>query len=789
MPDDARETEQLSRTDHRPEPGASDAPEVGAVLLGRFKVVRLLGRGGMGEVYEARDLRLHATVALKMLRASLADNPGLRDRLQREVQLARAVTHPNVCRVFDFHEQEGPNGEPLAFVTMELLEGETLADRLRTKVFSPRDALPLLRQMAEGLSAIHAKSLVHRDFKPSNVMLVPDGESARAVVTDFGIARMTNAADDTGWAGTQSGAVLGSPAYMAPEQRSAGQVTPRTDVFALGLVACEMVSGVLPTAGALHGLPRGWRTPVRRALDPQAERRYQGPRQLVAELERPRAARVGRWLAGGLALLALALGGLLAVRAQRISLDASADRRSIAVLPWANFSDSKDDEYFSEGLAEDILTELAKIRGLHVISRTSANVYRGATVPLRQIARELGVGTVLEGSVQRTAGRVRINAQLIDARTDEHLWAETYDRDARDVLDVQRDVAGKVAAALALRFNQPDSVRLRRDSTNNPDAYDAYLRGVSQAGFWLTQDGNRAAMENLQKAVTLDPTYAPAHAELALAYLHQSDYEPSNKSWDDRAGAEAKRALELESELALPHLIQAWRLADRPDADVDTVLEEAAKAEALDPNFVYGGEMGVFFAHFGLEEQALRAVEGGLRSDPLNPAMKGAVLFAHELSGRFAEAVPRAEALYPKGEGPPQLCNSLLALHRLKEAELACGVKSPIAHLDQLERATLLASRGEKAAAAEVVKAVVGELPVHHRTFHHDAYQLALIEALLGNGDEAVRWLRTTVETGMPDYLLFSRDPLLDSIRSHPGFVQLMAELKPRWEAWRAKQL
>src|SRR5215470_4618270 len=218
MADGQRETDALGETGLSPHPPQAVARyREGDVLLGRFKVVRPVGHGGMGEVYEVRDLRLHARVAMKTVREP--DDPALIERLRREVQLARAVTHPNVCRVFDLHEGVGADGAPLVFITMEFLDGETLSARIESGPLSPVEALPLLAQMAEGLAAIHAQELVHRDFKPGNVMLVPEHGTLRAVVTDFGIARAASASPETGWEATAEGAVLGSPAYMAPEQR------------------------------------------------------------------------------------------------------------------------------------------------------------------------------------------------------------------------------------------------------------------------------------------------------------------------------------------------------------------------------------------------------------------------------------------------------------------------------------------------------------------------------------------------------------------------------------------
>jgi eukaryotic-like serine/threonine-protein kinase len=779
MPNDARETEQLSQTVRGHSPPEPDTLGAGDVLLDRFRLIRLVGRGGMGDVYEARDLRLHVTVALKTVRASLVGGTELLDRLRREVQLARAVTDPHVCRVFDFHEGVAPDGKPHSFVTMEFLVGETLAERLRSGPFPARAALVLLRQMAAGLAAIHAKSLVHRDFKPGNVMLVAERAELRAVVTDFGIARLASTDDaDTGWDQTATGAVIGTPAYMAPEQRCGGDVTARADIFSLGLVAYEMVTGRLPVGSGLEGVPRGWAQPLQRALEADSARRYGDPRQLVSTLEHGPHKIVARGMALAGLTLAVVLAGLLAVRARPVPSKPAADRHAIAVLPLTNIGGSAEDEYFGEGLAEDILTQLAKIRGLHVISRTSTHAYKGTNKPLREIAAELGVGTVLEGSVRRSGGRVRVTTQLIDALTDQHLWAETYDREAHDVLDLQSDVASKVASALALQLTQPDAARLRRGSTTNPEAYDYYLRSLAQFDDWRES----AAIENLEKAVAIDPAYALARAQLAYAYARQgSEIDFSEASWIDKAKAEAKRALELEPDLALPHVVQGELLfSQHSDWDFDGAIRELQRAEELEPGIAQV-QLGAFFSHVGLEEPGLRSAELGLRLDPLNSYAKGQIPPAYEMSGRWLEAVGRARALYPEPEATEHVTNSLLRLGRIDEAE---GV---LARKDQpLTRALILALRGRKGQAAELMKSVVQqESRSHARSFHHQTYQRACIEAVLGHPEEAIALLRETVETGMPNYLLFSRDQFLNPLHSHPGFVKLMAEIKPRWDKWR----
>ena len=534
MKDAEHQTEALDQTvPQREVPESISTLHEGELLLDRFKLIRLVGRGGMGEVYEARDLRLHTTIALKTVRTSAASVEGLLERLRREVQLARGVTHPNVCRVFDFHEGPGPDGKPVAFVTMEFLDGATLAERLRAGgPFAPKDALPLLEQMAEGLACIHARRLVHRDFKPGNVMLVRAENQVRAVVTDLGIARVVGGGEaDTSWLGTEAGAVVGSPAYMSPEQRRGSEVTARTDIHALAVVACEMVSGHRPAeSGAFDGVPRPWAPALRQALDPDPERRPADPRTLVATLRGGR--RRQRWLGAALTLTVVLVlaGGAMTWR--RLAPSAMADRRSIAVLPLVNLGGSADDDYFGDGLAEDINTQLTKVRALHVISRNSTRAQKDTQRPAREIAQELGVGTLLEGTIRRAGGRMRITAQLIDARTDQQLWAETYDRDVRDVLDVQTDVASKVAAALALQLTEAEGARFRRGATSNPEAYDHYLRGITRTDELWSDKSVRAGISEFEQAVAIDPGYASAHAHLGLEYIRYGLWlDPSEPSW------------------------------------------------------------------------------------------------------------------------------------------------------------------------------------------------------------------------------------------------------------------
>jgi len=791
MTDGERQTEGLDDT--LPRSGSTESQATlreGDLLLERFKLVRLVGRGGMGEVYEARDLRLHATVALKTVRSSSTATSELLDRLRREVQLARAVTHPNVCRVFDLHEGSGPDGTPVVFVTMEYLDGQTLADRLEHGPLPPKQAIPLLEQMAEGLAAIHAKGLVHRDFKPGNVMLVSDEGKLRAVVTDFGIARAArdSGAHGTAWIGTEEGAVIGSPAYMSPEQRQGSEVTARSDIHALALVACEVVSGKLPSeSGTLAGVPRSWTSVLRRALDGDPERRPADPRELVATLEGGRRRR--RLLEAAVAVgLLLAVAGAV-VLSRRAAPSAGLDRRAIAILPLANLSGTPEDDYFGDGLAEDINTQLTKVRGLHVIGRGSTRPFKETNRTVKEIAAELGVGTLLEGSVRRAGGRMRITAQLIDARTNQQLWAETYDRDVRDVLDVQTDVASKVASALALRLSDAEGARLRRGVTSNPEAYDAYLHGIGKADQIFNNRMMRAAMKDFERAVALDPGYAQAHAQLGMEYiLYGLFMRARDPSWVEKGRVEVTRALELEPELAVPHVALAQLVFSRHGGwSFDGAMQELARAQELEPDSTHLVRAAIFF-HVGLEAQSIRELEAALKLNPGSKQVRLSMVYAYTYNGRWSDALAKAQEL---GVGTDEDGTQLGDLLRVGKAQEVLKLLSEVDPQGPFlpdppdsGMALVWSLTGNTDAARFVARIYEdGYAPWGPgEGAHHDMHDLACLEAQLGHPEQAVAWLKNAAASGYPNYLAFSRDPLLDPIRSDPGFIQFMAELRTVWE-------
>ena len=780
------QTEALGETVPRADsPASASGLREGELLLERFKLVRLVGRGGMGEIYEARDLRLHATVALKTVRESASDRGALLERLRREVQLARAVTHPNVCRVFDLHEGPRPDGGPVAFVTMEFLDGETLAERLHRDGRIPlRDALALLQQMADGLAAIHARGLVHRDFKPGNVMLVGNETGPRAVVTDLGIARaIDRAADGSGWDGTEAGAVVGSPAYMAPEQRKGSEVTARADIHALAQVAAEMVGGQEGLAGA----PRAWRSVLRHAMDADPGRRPADPRGLVRRLAATLPGRRVR-IAAAVAALALLVSAAAGLALRRAPRSAIADRRAIAVLPLVNLGGSPDDEYFAVGLAEDINTQLTQVRALRVTSRGATRGLKATSRSSHDLARELGVGTLLEGTIRRSGSRMRISAQLVDGRTDQQLWAETYDRDVRDVLDLQRDVASKVAAALALQLSDVEGASARRGATRSPEAYDFYLRGLAKEDEFFSAKLIRASIEDFERATAIDPGYALAHAQLGLQLIRLGVFidagQPARLA---RGRAEVARALDLEPELAVPHLALGMLLFSEPGGwDLDGAMREFRRAEELEPGSAQV-ELPAVALHVGLDDLSLRTLDSARKRNPSSRNVRDSIVQTLTYNGRWGEALQRARELdVVEGFGFAR-AEALLRVGGVSEVmqwvfdadpegDFLPDPPLPIAALT-------LAVAGKKDEASFLLGLFERGFPLNRgNPAHHEMHELACAEALLGHPREAVAWLRKAARYGLANYLLFLRDPLLDSLRSDPEFIEFMNEMKADWE-------
>jgi non-specific serine/threonine protein kinase len=537
--------------------------------VSHYQVVRALGSGGMGVVYEAEDTQLGRRVALKFLPPQLCHDAGSLERFQREARAASALNHPNICTVYAIGQHEGQQ-----FMAMELLEGESLAQVLAKRRFEAGELVAAAIQIADALESAHAKGIVHRDIKPANLFMNVRGQ---VKVLDFGLAKFdlatlapgTSPSDET-MAGsrdlTTPGTAMGTVAYMSPEQARGQFTDARSDLFSLGTVLYQMAAGVMPfqgdtTAIVFDAILNRDPAPIRQ-VNPAVPEEF--GRLLVKLLEKDRTLRCQSATELKTDLLRLKRdldsGGKRVVESGEARTTAQkAPERSVAVLYFENLSGVKEDEYFRDGITEDIITELSKIKGLNTFSRSTVLSFRDKVVTPTQIGQQLGASHVLGGSLRRAGTRLRINAQLIDTRTDFPVWSERYDREMQDVFEVQDEIARKIAEALRITLTPQEQADLAARPTDNLQAYDLYLRGKSYVRR-LTRQDLEFARQMFENATALDPKFALAYAAIsnacALVYYNYG----RDEVWMERARAASEKASVLQPELPEADVARAWVL-------------------------------------------------------------------------------------------------------------------------------------------------------------------------------------------------------------------------------------
>ena len=777
--------------------------------LGHYRILAQIGAGGMGVVYRARDERLYRDVALKVLPPRALADENARKRFRKEALNLSKLSDPNIAHVYDFDTQNG-----IDFLVMEYVDGVTLAEKIAKVALHENEVLSLGEQIARALEDVHERGIVHRDLKPGNIMVTTKGQ---VKLLDFGLARLLRANEtDATESITEMHQAAGTLPYMAPEQLLGAWSDFRSDIYAAGAVLYEMATGHRPfetklsTALAdeiIHGPPASPRQAkpdlstgleyiILKCLEKEPENRYQSARDLDVDLRRLRtpttapvampAARARTRLrrivtATGITVVSVlaVLFGLNVGRWRERGLGRRPSIHSIAVLPLVNFSLDPEQEYFADGMTEELISDLAKIRALRVISRTSAMQYKKAHKSLPKIAEELNVDAVVEGTVARSGDRVRITAQLIQAENDKNLWAQSYDRDLRDVLALQSEVAQSIAHAIQITLTPQEQARLEDTRPVNPEAHEAYLKGRY---YWnkRTPEGVQKGLEYFQQAIHTDPAYAPAYAGLADCYDLLGTYRvlPPKEALQ-KAKTAAIRALELDDKLAEAHaslaaikfLYLEW----------DGVEKEFQRAIEVDPGYATAHHWyALFLAATARNQEALAEIKLAQRLDPLSLIINANVGWCLYLGRDYDQAI---EQLQKALELDP---NFPAAYEYLGQAYLEKGMyEEAIATLRKAmslsrNEASLKSELGNAYAAAgkkEAAIQILHDLLVQSSRTYVSPYDIAFVYAGLGDKDKLFQWLNKAAEDRSTALAEIKVHPRFDKLRKDPRFQDLLRRL------------
>jgi len=749
-------------------------------VLGPYTIREHLGSGGMGEVYRARDTRLKREVAVKVLPEHLADDPELHARFEREAQSVAALSHPNILAIHDFGREHG-----VSFAVMELLEGETLRGRMERAQLGLSKALDIARQIVRGLVAAHGKGIVHRDLKPENVFLTTDG---LVKILDFGLAKqnpVSHSNDSETSAPTlghsQPGAVMGTLGYMSPEQVRGRLVDQRSDIFSFGTLSYEMLSGKSPFPGespadvmgaillkdppvcssTSSSISSALDRVVGRCLEKDANDRFQTASDLLFALEHVNDQD----------------SDVSSSSAKGTEPSSGIPMRSVAVLPFTNMSPDPEQEYFCEGMAEELINALGTIEGFRVAARSSAFRFTGKALDIQEVGEALNVESVLEGSVRTAGNRMRVTVQLVDVENGYQIWSERYDKDMEDIFALQDEISESIVGALQVKLGTPVREDLNRP-TASVEAYHLYLKGLHN---WYKRDRGslQKAADFFGQAVAVDPDYALAHAGLVISYCSLAFYGMEPAVARTRATAAAQRAAALAPGVAEVRaalgLYAAWLVYDW-----ETAEREFKAAVEANPSYSlayiwYGMTLATLSRHDEAMALAARARE----VDPLSPYANTAFGLAYVQAGLRSEALPALE------ESINIDADFLYTLWVLGSTYGALGRHDDAVAV--LEKAVTLSGRGAYylswlgwaygvAGRKPEAERILNELT--RRFQNQETQPLVLMQVCSGLGDldSAFEWLEKAVAQGDPA-AGFIGFPPMDRLREDPRFDRIREAL------------
>jgi non-specific serine/threonine protein kinase len=765
--------------------------------ISHYKILAKLGEGGMGVVYKAEDTRLKRIVALKFLPSSIMASEAEKTRFVHEAQAAAALNHPNICTIYEIDEVDGQS-----FIAMEFVEGQSLKEKVASGMLQMASVIDLAIQIAEGLQAAHEKKITHRDIKPANIMLTPKGQ---VKIMDFGLAKLAGRT-----AITKEGMTLGTVAYMSPEQARGEEVDHRTDIWAFGVVLYEMITGqhpfkglyeqavmysimneepepMIPTGSGRTGVPMELERIVKKALAKKTNLRYQNITDLLVDLNalemqvksgvpskpslkgKPSVRKPLRLYGGVAALAILAVAAALFFRPKAQPQETFT---SIAVLPFTDMSSQKDQEYFCDGMTEEILTKLSKLRELKVIARTSVMRYKNTDKSIKEIGEELNVATVLEGSIRKEDNNVRVTVQLIKVEDESHLWAQSYNKRLASVFDLQDEVSHAIAQALQVTMTAAKISALASAPPKNAKAYEYYLKGRYLLFNKFVPSGQESDLQNalnmFQQAIAIDSNYALAYAGLADAFHLQWVFSGfGSQEALDQKFKNAAMAVKLDPNSAEAHTMMASAYMSRLDyekAYQSLKLALRLNANLADANYT----AGFLMRNLGLLHQGVKYFYRTIELDPFSLRVYGLC----------------AERLIELGE----LGEAAVQLRRAAEID----PNHPSYYLGQASLGILMRNYEQADTLLKKAEKIAPKVAVWHRALFFAAKgekekALALsqepeVYALLGMRDEAVRNLKKRTGFGGSHYLYLIHYPVFADLRAVPEFIELVEQEKKKYE-------